>query len=314
MLIEDAQLLNLWGVQVYAYGLFAALGALACLVYLAINGKSTLKAGTAPVMGLSMLAGGFVLSRLMFVFLDGSMRSNVTLDGLLYIQGGGYSMYGALLGAVLLALLVGKIRGENLKKVLDTVVPALLLFMVFARLGEKFTDIGISRPLLHVPDALRAFVTVGEYDSYISTYLLESMVALAVYVMCIVLKAKKRPDGTAACLGLTVFAAVQTLLESLRFDQHMKFSFVGVQQVLSMVLLIAMVLYFAIHLAKMGRGKGYLVASIVYLVCLMGAVVALEFLIDRSGFSRTLLYILYGVLLALPCAGAWRISRLAEKE
>lgn len=310
MLIEDAQLLNLFGVDVYAYGLFVAIGVLACLVYLAINGKKTLKTGTAPLMALCMVAGGFLLSRLMFVFLDGSMRNYVTLNGLLYIRGGGYSMYGALLGAVLAALTVGKVRGENLKKVLDLAVPGLLLFVLFARLGEKFTDIGISRPLLRVPDALKVFVTVGEYDSYISTYLLESIAALMLYVMCICIKAKKRPDGTAANLTMMVFAAVQTLLESLRFDQHMKFSFVGVQQVLSMVLLIAMVLFFAIRLAK----KDYLIASIVYLVCLMGAVVALEFLIDRSGLSRTVLYSVYAVLLALPCAGGWRMSRLAEKE
>ena len=46
----------------------------------------------------------------------------------------------------------------------------------------------------------------------------------------------------------------------------------------------------------------------------MGAVIGLEFLIDRSGLSRMMLYMVYVLLLAVPCVMGIRLKKLAERE
>lgn len=315
MLIEDAYLINILGVDMYAWGLHVALGAALALAVLAVLWKKQKQpAGGAAVTGLCMLVCGFVLSRLLFVFFDGSMRSSVTLEGAVYVQGGGYSMFGALLGAYLGAWVAARCMKISARAMLDRVTVALMLFVVVARLGERYTDIGISRPLVNAPEGFGPFVTVGEYDSYISTYLLESILAAVIFIVCLWDLYKKRREGFTALLGWLLFGASQTVLESLRFDQHMKFSFVGVQQVLAMVLLIAVTVLLGVLAVKKGRGKKWLTGACIYLVCLMGAVVGLEFLIDRSGLSRLMLYSVYVLLMTVPCVMGIRLRYLAERE
>lgn len=315
MLIEDANIISVLGIDMYAYGLHAALGALLCLLFLALTEKkAALPRGGAALTGVCMLLCGFVFSRLLFVLFDGSMRSSLTLEGILYIQGGGYSMYGALLGACMGAWLAGKALHADVKRLMDYVVTALLLFIAAVRMGEMGTDVGISRPLVGDVAGFGPFVTAGEYDSYVSTYLIEAILALCLFSVCALYVKKCRKAGHTALLGMLLFGASQTVMESLRFDQHMKFSFVGVQQVLSMLLLIAVMMVFGVMARKKGQGKKLFTASIVYLVFLMGAVIGLEFLIDRSGLSRMMLYMVYVLLLAVPCVMGIRLKKLAERE
>ena len=318
MLIEDAEIIRLLGVNMYAWGLHAALGCALCLICLAVcEKKAGLPKGGAALVSLCMLLCGAVLSRLFFVLFDGSMRSSLTLKGILYIQGGGFSMYGALMGAFAGAYLAGRVLKTPFLRLADVLFPALMLFIAVTRMGERFTEIGISRPLLNAPEvkgAVSWFVTVGDYDLYLSTYVLEAAAALACLVLFLADKRRRHAPGMSALMGMLVFGCMQTWLESLRFDQHMKFSFVGVQQVLSVLLMMGMVVYFGVCALKKGRGKRLFTLSCGYLAVLTGAVIGLEFLIDRSGLSRLMLYGVYAVLLLVPCIPGGKLRALAEKE
>ena len=313
MLIEDASIITVLGVPLYAYGLLCMIGAALCMAFWTVLcRKMRFPAGFAPLGGVCMLLCGFVLSRVLFVLFDGSMRYGITLKGALYIQGGGYSMFGALGGAMLGCCLAAKGMKVRCAGALDCAFTALMLFVAFARLGEGYTDIGISRPLVGGTEGASFFITEGEYDRYISTYRIEMLAAVLCLLVCLWDLRGKHRAGFTALKGMLVFGCCQTVLESLRFDQHMKFSFVGVQQVLSVVLVICVVVYFGIKAGK--KGRTLQIVSVMYLVLMAGLVVLLEFLIDRSSISRLVLYIAYIAVVCVPCVMGLKLRALAQKE
>ena len=314
MLIEDARIISVLGVDVYAYGFYVMIGAAFALVMQGIMHRTArFPKGSGALCGVLMLVCGFVLSRLLFVFFDGSIRNMITWKGLLYVIGGGYSMYGALLGAVLGALLGARVLKLPVGKVLDYAVCALFMFIWYARLGEQYTEIGISRPLVNEVKK-NLFVTVGEYDSYISTYLIEAVLSLVWALVCVADLREKHTPGHTAALGMLYFGASQMVMESLRFDQHMKYSFVGVQQILSVVLLAAAVVYFGVLAMKKHRAKALAVAAYVYLPVMAAGIVLLEFMIDRTTINRVLLYAVYVLMATVPVIMGILLRAQGEKE
>lgn len=107
-------------------------------------------------------------------------------------------------------------------------------------------------------------------------------------------------DGDTLLSAMLLFGCTQVLWESLRFDAHMRESFVSLQMLLYAVMFAAALLIFARRYAKrLGRGwPVWLALGVIALVA--GGVIGLEFMIDRSGISRFLLYVPYVLLLALP--------------
>ena len=99
-------------------------------------------------------------------------------------------------------------------------------------------------------------------------------------------------------LFLLLFGASQVIMESLRFDQHMHVSFVGLQQVMSMLLLSAGVT--ALALRRMKTNQALAVAAIVSLPAVTALGVGLEFMIDRTTMNRYFLYALFIIAVAVP--------------
>lgn len=297
---EDAAKVYSLGVEVYAFGLYAALGMAAGLIALwLLIRRGRMKPGTAPLTGVLAIVCGFVLSRLFFCALDRNLGAPVPLKGVFMITGGGYSMMGAILGAAIGAVLSAKITRQNPAKLLDYLAPALLLFIACERLGEGYIeDFGISRPL--VGDLLKGtFLAVeGEYDWRLATYLIESFIALILAVVMICDLGRTRRAGDTFLLFMMLFGATQVIMESLRFDQHMHLSFVGLQQVIALLLLCGAVIALAIRRWNTHRPLAILAVAVLPLVAGIG--VGLEFAIDRTRMNRYLIYLLYALTLAVP--------------
>lgn len=308
---EEAPKVFFLGVEVYAFGLYAALGAaLALLVVSLLLRREGAKKGTAPLMGALCLALGFLGSRLLFCLLDRSLGGMMPLRGFFLVTGGGYSMMGALAGGCLGAALAGRLTGQSPLRMVDLAAPALLLFAACERLGEGYlSDFGVSRPLLG--DALRgSFLAVeGAYDWYLATYLLESFAALVLALILLRSAEKRERPGNTLLLSMLLYGAVQTLMESLRYDRHMSFSFVGAQHVLAMALLGAAVILLAARNWKTRRGLA--LAAIVSVPLVAGLGVGLEFMIDRTTLSRYLLYAAYVLMIAVPTCLGLRLRKEA---
>lgn len=300
---EDAQAVTILGTTVYAYGLMVMLGlwlAIALLVFLTRNNKK--ERCTAALTAVIALPLGFVSARLMYALLDPNFQPLLSLSNVLDVSSGGFSMFGALTGAVLAALIAAKVSGVPGKRMLDLLSPALLIFLVPARLGEGYTALGISRPLTTDWIASSFLARQDEFDAYLRTYLLEAMIACVLLMVILRYLSKKHRDGKAFALFCLLFGITQTLMESLRYDGHMRYSFIGVQQVLAVTLFGVTLIILAVRLLGQGGGKLLPVLGLAAVPFSVLAGVGVEFLIDRSEIGKIISYSLYLLILMIPAA------------
>ena len=169
----------------------------------------------------------------------------------------------------------------------------------------------MSRPLNERTDWWGLFITHGEYDDCISTYMLESLTALMIFVL-LEWRRPRLKRGDVFLTGALVFGPSQVLMESLRFDQHMRFSFVGVQHLMAFGCAAGAMLTYAFRLRKKRPGSRLFLFAILLIPLTVGALVGLEFMIDRSGVSKLLLYGIYILLLAFFGWTALRVRARAE--
>lgn len=310
----DAVCFDLLGLTVYPYGLFAAAGMAACVLLFAALGKSRgQKPGTAALFGLLSVPVALVLSRALFVVMDESFREIPKFPAAFDLFTGGYSMFGALLGMVISALLTAKLTGQRAKRLLDTLAAPMCAFIALARYGEKYTTLGVSRPL-DTDWLIHSFLaTEGEYNSYLRTYYLEFVAALVLMLVFARLLQRNGRDGDCALSSMMIFGAVQTLMESLRYDHHMSFNFIGIQQVFAIVLLCAGIIVFTLRAYRATRNKKTLWALVsVPVGVALG--VGLEFVIDRIDISRFIDYALFILLLAGMTAVGFAMKKRSEAQ
>lgn len=212
-------------------------------------------------------------------------------------------MYGALIGAVLAALLGAKLAGVNKAEMLNHLAAAIPAFLVPARLGEGFTALGISRPLTTQWLSQSFLAMQGDYDAYLRTYLLEAAVALLLFVLLWRFAKMVQKPGLVFIKFCLLYGITQTLMESLRYDGHLRYSFVGMQQVLSAALFSLTLVILAVKLLKNKKaGKTLPVIGLIMVPVILLAIVGVEFLIDRSEMGKLFSYALYLIILAVPAA------------
>lgn len=300
---EEAEFFSVLGIDVYAYGLFCAIGAAAMMGLIALLGKKMqLQKGAAALMGVfAMLLGAF-FSKLFFSLFSfnvdapffGKMKPSL-------FTGGGYSMTGALLGGLMGAALAGKVLKDGPIRYLDVFSVSCLAFVFFARLGEMFypeyAGFGVSRPLIYEFTTKWPVAISDGMESYLATYLLEAIAALVMAGILLFDMRKQKKAGNTFVMFLLLFGASQVIMESLRYDRHMSYSFIRMQQVIAVLFLLCGLLLAA---GRAGKKKGFLWLIVGGMVIVSGIGVALEFAIDRTTINRYLLYGAYVLLLGLP--------------
>ena len=291
------------GQSVYIYGLFLSVACLLAGSLLLLKTRKTTsrqKNAAALTCLLSPMLGLF-FARLVYVAAEVNFAPFLSFQNAVNLRLGGLSMYGALIGAVLGALISARLGGLKKAEWLDMITPSLFLFIAVARLGEQYTTLGISRPLVTgVLD--HTFLAVrDEFDAYLRTYLLENAAAIILCAACFVYNKKQRRAGDVFLFGALLFGASQTLFESLRFDAHIRFSFVGLHQVLSAALFSGVLIFLAIRLIKQKTHQRLAIISLSLILPVLGAIIGIEFMIDRSQVNKWLSYAIYAAVLLIPC-------------
>ena len=291
------------GQSVYIYGLFLSVACLLAGSLLLLKTRKTTprqKNAAALTCLLSPMLGLF-FARLVYVAAEVNFAPFLSFQNAVNLRLGGLSMYGALIGAVLGAFISARLCGLKKAEWLDVITPSLFLFIAVARLGEQYTTLGISRPLVTgVLD--HTFLAVrDEFDAYLRTYLLESAAAIILCAACFLYNKKQRRAGDVFLFGALLFGASQTLFESLRFDAHIRFSFIGLHQVLSAALFSGVMIFLAVRLIKQKSHQRLAVLSMSLILPLLGAIIGIEFMIDRSQVNKWLSYAIYAAVLLIPC-------------
>ena len=200
---------------------------------------------------------------------------------------GGYTLYGALLGGALGALIAGKLSGVRWLDALDALAPGACASIFFARIGAVFTGEGIGR--ITEVDWTHFFpLSVCAYqDEYFEEwrYIVWFWEALAALILLIVLlkNEKKAFPGRQTAIFLMVLGTTQILLEQMRRDHYLRLIvFVRVNQLAALATLIIVL---AALLISRKPGKAKVIWCLVTLVLASLADMASEFVFDKYEYA-----------------------------
>ena len=215
---------------------------------------------------------------------------------------GGYTLYGALLGGAVGALLFGRVYGVSWRESLDALTPGACAVLFFARIGEAFTGEGIGRGTevswTHF-FPLSVCTYHDEFDAFYDEwrYVIWFWEALAALILLIILlkREKKALPGHQTAVFLTFLGTTQILLEQMRRDNYLRLIvFVRVNQLAALATLIG-VLVFLLVRNKPGTVK--VLSCLAALVFAGLADMASEFVFDKYEYAPWL-------YLSMPLAAA----------
>ena len=300
-LIEEAVIVDLFGIKMYAFGAYVALGAVFALTVLFFSGHMlSLKPGTAPLTFVVSAVCGILVSRISFCLLNRELGRMTPLSFWPQLAGGGFSMFGLIGGIYTGGVISAKIMKERIGKVIDSLSLAVLPLIAAERFGEsRIEDFDISRPLDNT-FLSGSFLATGGDEPCLATYYVASAAAVALFLALTFRLVRKKRQGDLTVAFLLLFGASAIITESLRYDRFLSISFVGLQQIAA-ALMLAMGIILAAR--RSNRPKSVLsVAAMLSIPLMAGIVIGLEFALDRTTWNKILIYALMILTVSIPAA------------
>ncbi len=196
-------------------------------------------------------------------------------DDLLQIfntRGGGMAIYGAVIAAVLTAIIYCKVKKYNFFLLADTAVGGLVLGQIIGRYGNffnreafgEYTNSLFAMRLrvdqvnpANITELMRSHMTTVDGVQYIQvhpTFLYESLWNILVLVLILVFTTKKKFNGEIFLLYLVGYALGRVWIEGLRTDQlQIGSTGIAVSQVLSGAIVIVGVVVWICVRRKIGK-------------------------------------------------------------
>ena len=208
----------------HAYGLMLALGVLAAAK---IAERRWVRQGNDPreigALAVPVVIGGVVGARVYHLF-TGYDWSKGGLVGTVQVWRGGLSIWGAVLGGLVVLVVVARRRDLDLLALMDAIAPAVLIGQAIGRFGNYFNQELFGRPtalpwgleidLAHRPAGFT------QYATFHPTFLYESMWCLLVFG--IIVLAERRiglRKGQAFALYICLYTLGRAEFEVLRIDK-----------------------------------------------------------------------------------------------
>ena len=302
-------LFSVFGLEVTAFAVGIAVAAAAALLFLGWRcQKAGLRPGTGLTLPVLILPLGLICARV-FYFL--ARIQHYLVDGrgigsILRFQDGGFSLWGALGGAVLAAWITAKTTRQEKGRMLDTLAPSLAIFVMLERFSEFYDSrLGYSISV-RTPFFQRfPFAVFNEYwwDWQLAICFFEGLAALVIFL---VLLRRQRRAGETIRLFFLLYSASQILFESMRRDNYPRWLFVRVYQITALAALLVMIISAVVRWSKSKSGNKIKVGKMVWLwavfAAFVGIVILLEFSIDGKIWATLPTWGAYGIM-ALCCIG-----------
>lgn len=198
-------------------------------------------------------------------------------DDLLQIfntRGGGMAIYGAVIAAILTAIIYCKIKKYNFFLLADTAVGGLVLGQIIGRYGNffnreafgEYTNSLFAMRLrvdqvnpANITELMKSHMTTIDGVQYIQvhpTFLYESLWNILVLVLILVFTTKKKFNGEIFLLYLVGYALGRVWIEGLRTDQlQIGNTGIAVSQVLSGAIVVVGVVVWICVRRKLGKKK-----------------------------------------------------------
>ena len=161
----------------------------------------------------------------------------------------GQMMYGGILGAVIALAIAG---GKERFRLMDAYAPSAALMIAFARVAEGFHGQGYGEYWYEKPGFFCRFPFMA-YDPYYeswawSLFMAGAVIALVLFAVLITRRPAFAGDHMLTLLGL--YASAQVVLESLRRDEFLRWGFVRAEELLSAVVILAVLILYWVRSGK----------------------------------------------------------------
>ena len=317
------------GITVYPFGLCvsaAALFALALALLFSRGEKAQREVSFLFLFGLPLgllfARLGYCLATLDWVMQEGFLR-------VFFSTRGGYLCYGAAVGLALGAWCAGRVCRVSFARMADTAALPAALMLALCRLAEGlvgsgygwsveewFMDYnGMSLVTLEDPSFFCRFpFAVGDmYGQWNwAVFMLEAIMALVILTVLVRTRRRTEREGALAIRFLLLYASSQILLESMRQDNVLRFGFVRINQILSALVLLALLVLCALLAGE--KRPLPLTARTAVLFAGAGVVILMEFALEKriSAIEWMTMDICYAVMAIACCAmgaavhGLWK--------
>ena len=307
-LIDNAVIIELFGIRMYAFGAYVTAGVIFSIIVLNLAGKTLqLKKGTVPLAAFSAMVFGMLFSRISFCLLSQELGKLAPLSFWPHLDGGGWSMFGLIGGVLFGGWLSAGIAREKTGSIMDALCLSVLPMIAAERIGEsRIEDFDISRPL-DSAFLSGSFLATGDDEPCLATYYVAAALILVLFIILAMRFTRKEKPGNLTNAFLILYGAVSIITESLRYDRFLSISFVGLQQIAAAVMLLAGVI-----LAVRNSGRPKSASSVAALICMplmVCAVIGLEFALDRTTWNKIAIYAVMILTVSIPAMLGMKILK-----
>lgn len=239
---------RIFGMNVYWYGLIIAFG-FALVVFLATHDSKKFGIDPESIVDLVLWATipSIIFARLYYVIFSWDQYKG-DIYKIINIREGGIAIYGAIIGAVLVAILFARSRKIGVMKLIDFGIPYVALAQAIGRWGNFFNQeaYGTHTDLPWGMGGDRI------YNGPVHpTFLYESLWNLGIFLFLVWYRKRKRLDGEVFYLYMILYGAGRFWIEGLRIDSLMLGS-MRISQVLAFVFAVVFTIALII-----GRRRAY---------------------------------------------------------
>lgn len=165
---------------------------------------------------------------------------------------GGLAIYGGIIAGIITTIIYCKVNKIKVLDMLDYIAPYLALSQSIGRWGNFF-NVEAHGSLCSNILRMGIFEN-GIYQEVHPTFLYESIATLAIFIILVIIKNKRKYSGQITYLYLALYAFIRMLIEGLRTDSLMLGN-IRVSQLLSLIVLIATVALMIYNNKKSCKGK-----------------------------------------------------------
>lgn len=227
--------IEIGGFSIAWYGVILAFGMLMGIIVAAYMAK---RGGQEPEhywdVSIYLMIFGIIGARIYYVlFFWDSYRNN--LKEIFNLRGGGLAIYGGVLGGMAALLVFCRIRKLNALTMLDNVMYGLLTGQIIGRWGNfvnrevfgGYTDSLLAMRIptvmvraMDIDDSIRSHMVFGtNYIQVHPTFLYESLWNLALLILLILYRKRKRFEGEILLLYFIGYGVGRAWIEAIRTDQ-----------------------------------------------------------------------------------------------
>lgn len=236
--------LTIFGFTIHWYGVLIALGVLgAVLLAWLREEKLGLKRETTLDLALICVPVGILCARLYYVLFSWDYYAAHPAE-ILDIRGGGLAIYGGVIAAVLVCLVLSKKRGFKLGALTDLVVMGLLIGQAIGRWGNFMNREAFGAETT-LPWRMQLTTTAGTLVEVHPTFLYESLWNVVGLLLIVFIVAKgRRFDGENTWFYFLWYGIGRFWVEGLRTDSLYLFNWtiggkpIRVSQALSLVMVL----------------------------------------------------------------------------